>query len=242
VPDLHAPFHDEDLLIETVKRGKKEGCTIALQGGDLFDGYATSRWLQYKDVDPLLEFQEATKIVQYLSQEFDEVILLLGNHPDRIRKYFLQRIDPRMMYCVDWNIPARIAKDFGNAYCAEHQVGDDIIYYVYQRGDAIFTHAETYSSVELKAGRKVALWFEDWQEQLGLKPFTTIVQFHTHSLGKMPIKGRFTVFEAGCLCKIQGYSIRGDVKYRPQDQGFVVIHQEGGITDANQSFYYQYNI
>ena len=242
ISDLHIPFHREDLLVKCVKTAKEQGCKIAVQGGDFIDCFAFSRFTKFKHINPEDEIKTADKVLQYLSSEFDEVIIIKGNHERRSYKYFAERVPSEFMFMVDWDIMENLAKGYSNARCHRQMLDGEPISFFYQRGDAIFGHAETSSKTEGKPVKNFLDWLLNWKDRLGLKPFKVVLENHIHQLSKFCTMNDITCFETGCLCETQGYAVDANIKYRPQRNGFVIIHQRDGITDINNSHYYQLGV
>lgn len=88
ISDVHAPFHDGQLLLRCMKVGKLLGLKRLVIAGDLIDFAEISRYAKQggnKAVSAAQSIRIAIKILTNLSGWFDEIIVLKGNHDARLQ-------------------------------------------------------------------------------------------------------------------------------------------------------------
>ena len=95
-----AVFREEAFL---PRRGCQQGLPCRSVGGDAMNCGAASRFIERPGdwTLPKDEFAQLTSVLQLLSETFEEVHCGLGNHVDRIRKFFAAAgIPPYMLFLV----------------------------------------------------------------------------------------------------------------------------------------------
>jgi hypothetical protein len=110
--------------------------------------------------------------------------------------------------------------------------------FLYQHGDCVFTHAEAYSKVPNRAvSGPVLQWLKSFAEPQGIvRPFTTIVQGHTHQAGAVHADFGVLAIEGGCMCPTQSYQGNAKIQStRPPVLGWCLIVQENGVTNHAES-------
>jgi hypothetical protein len=87
IPDLHIPFEHRDALRFVCKVRDKYKCDTIIQGGDLFDNYAWSRYIKDPDsLTPRREFNISKARIKYWVKEFPVMTITTGNHCIRLMK------------------------------------------------------------------------------------------------------------------------------------------------------------
>jgi hypothetical protein len=243
--DFHVPFHSREALRELIRReaGIADLLVIA---GDLADCWSTSRWPKLKrETDPRSEFLETQAVLNLLSSHFKQIVVVSGNHDSRPKKYLAERLPPDVMDYLQLTAPGALnplelmAAPLRNVSIAPAiQAGNASFDFLFQAGDCIFSHAESYSKIPNRAvSGPVLQWLKSFAEPQGIvQPFTTVVQAHTHQAGT--VHGDFGVLaiENGCMCGVQGYQSDAKIRStRPPVLGWSVIFQENGITDHAES-------
>jgi hypothetical protein len=156
--DFHVPFHDPEALRELIRRESRSADLLVL-AGDLADCWATSRWPKSKrETDPRTEFLEAQVVLNTLSANFRQVVVLGGNHDARPKKYLADRLPPEMMDYLQLTAPGALnplslmAAPLKNVTIAPPiKAGNASFDFLYQVGDCIFSHAESYSKIPNRA-------------------------------------------------------------------------------------------
>lgn len=238
VPDLHAPFFEQDMFAEMLEREADADKCICI--GDLSDSYALSTYTQYRRMPFDEEWAIVTLVMQTLSERFTEVECVVGNHDARLEKRIRERLTPDMVDAVKFlsggvlcPITA-LARRFPNVKVARHEIdnGESIDWFT-TCGDAWLGHPERYSRVPGAALRAVEDWLLDHETVYGLDRFRLILMGHTHTASIFPWRGRQLLVECGALCQVQGYQLKPKIGGRPQIRGYVTFEQTNGVTDLN---------
>jgi predicted phosphodiesterase len=242
--DPHIPLHNEEYIARVIDEHKDaDGLIIT---GDVLDCYAVSRFTKKEDIPLKEEIASAIALFDFLSTKFKEIIILEGNHTDRVRKYFESRIELDMMFLIEYDVLKLITQDYKNvrlvkdSYTFPGGAGEGTICHFTKIGkDCVVGHFETYSKVAMKAGINAYNWANDWSKYFNLGKIRLFIQGHTHALGKVPIRGGdIVVGEAGCVCQVQPYTIEPKPAYQPLVNGYWLIYQTDGITDINRSNFF----
>ena len=244
---FHCPHHSEKNLIEGVEWMKSQGVNLFIVAGDLIDALSVThagfkkniRAHQYVSLKD--ELAQAKAVLDYLSGSFDSVIVLRGNHPDRVRKWITERLGPELLWIVqhNMNILSLIVKDFSNVTLHElYDQNESDISWVYQIGDLRVCHAELGSSIEGRSTVALDQLFQEWESTLAHileRPYNVLVECHTHSAAMFPLNnGSKYLIEAGCMCKEPQYGLEGRPRYKhPQQNAMTYMVQHDGITDFN---------
>jgi hypothetical protein len=133
--DVHFPFHDELALEVAMEYGYKQGCKRILLAGDLADNYSESHFL--KDPSKIQLKEEIAQVREYiraLSQLYEQVYYLEGNHELRWRDMILTR-GPELLGLNEFR--------FENLVCSET--------ISYEEGDAKPKH---YPNVQYIGGKR----------------------------------------------------------------------------------------
>jgi predicted phosphodiesterase len=255
--DIHAPYHRQDLLAQIVSEEARD-TDLVIIGGDLSDSFCKSRYVKYKqhfsDTD---EFRAVRALLQFLAENFPRVILMRGNHDERLRKwlYGMLKLSSGEVDLINYLAQQAGAKEFdlGDPLSCLIADLDNIVMapsvskefadysFFYQHNDLIVSHAERFSKIAGKAADVAAQWFRDKAVPMGLaKPFRVLAQAHTHQAGKFFGDGGIWMFEAGCLASTPDYDADPKLNgaQRPPIRGYTVFYQENGVTDVNNSHFY----
>lgn len=238
VPDLHAPFHEEQMFADMLQREGDADHVIGI--GDLSDSYAMSTYTHYRRVSFSEEWASVTLCLQALSERFPSVELVIGNHDMRLEKRLRERLTEDMVEAVRYLTGGilcpitALSRRFKNVTVAKHLMpGGESVDWFTTVGDAWLGHPEKYSRIPGAALRAVDDWLSDHEQDLGLGRYRLIVMGHTHTYGQFPWRGRQLLVEAGCLCQVQGYMLKPKIGGRPQIRGYLTFEQTNGITDLN---------
>lgn len=239
VPDIHAPFHEPDMLAHICEiEGPK--CAKAVAVGDISDSYAFSTFTQYERVSFSEEWASVTQVIDALSRSFHEVEIVIGNHDARLEKRLRERLTSDMVDAIRYMTGGllcpltALAKQYPNVTIARHETpsGHQIDWFTTD-GDVWIGHPEKFSTIPGGALRKLEDWLLDNEISLGLETYKLIVMGHTHQLSKIPWRGNQLLVECGCLCKTQGYQTRPRIGGRPQKRGYVWYEKDDGKVDLN---------
>jgi hypothetical protein len=239
VPDVHAPFHEPQMLADMIAREADADKVICI--GDLSDSYALSTYTHYRRVSFSEEWASVTAVMQALSEAYPEVEVVIGNHDARLEKRLRERLSEDMVDAVRYlsggilcPITA-LAKRYPNVKVANHCVpnGDSVDWFT-TCGDAWLGHPEKYSRTPGAALRFVDEWLGDNEHTLGLSRYRLIVLGHTHTYSQFLWRAGTMLVECGCLAAQQGYMLKPRIGGRPQRRGYVTFEQDAnGRTDLN---------
>jgi predicted phosphodiesterase len=238
IPDLHAPFHEEQMFAAMLEREADADHVICI--GDVGDSYALSRFEKYERMPYREEWASVNLCIQEMANRFPSVEIVIGNHDARLERQLRQRLTEDMVdaiHLITGGILCPItamARRYPNVTIAKHDTpsGKSIDWFT-TCGDAWFGHPEKYSRVPGSAIRAVEEWIADNEVALGLEPFRLIVMGHTHAMSWIPWRAGKLLVECGCLCQQQGYMLNPRVGGRPQRRGYVTLEQTNGVTDLN---------
>src|SRR5688572_21209465 len=131
VPDLHAPFHEQEMFAEMLERESDADRVICI--GDLSDSYALSTYTHYRRVSFSEEWASVTLVMETLSERFPSIEVVIGNHDARLEKRLRERLTEDMVDAVRYlsggvlcPITA-LARKYTNVKVARHSVGQDSI-------------------------------------------------------------------------------------------------------------------
>lgn len=216
--DTHIPFQDDEQIQMAINRNASADVVVATE---VIDCYSISRFNQNLSVPFEVEIDAALRYFETLSENFPLTIVMSGNHDKRVDKAFMKGIPPSLLWLVKGSIMRELVKPFPNVISVDSPL--------FQINDAIFAHAEFFSSVDLKAAMNVRNYLNEWKDVLDLRKFRLVVESHTHMMGAT-YRGNVKVMESGCLCKVPDYAVAGWYS-KPQTNGYIVVTQKNGVTD-----------
>jgi predicted phosphodiesterase len=238
IPDLHAPFHDQELFAKMIARETDVDKAICI--GDLSDSYSLSTFTQYRNVGFAEEWASVTLAMQTLSESFPTVEMVIGNHDARLEKRLRERLSEDQVEAVKYLAGGTLcpitalARKYPNVTVARHDVpGGETVDWFTTCGDAWLGHPEKYSRVSGAALRFLEDWLADHEVDLGLERYRLVVMGHTHTASIFPYRNRMLLVETGCLCLTQGYMLKPKIGGRPQVRGYLTFEQTNGRTDLN---------
>jgi len=212
----------------------------------LSDWWAASRWPKRKcEVGGQTELAEAQAMLCLLSEHFRQVSIIRSNHDSRARKLIAEQLPIEMVEYLDIVAPSAmdplqfLTHGLNNVeIVAAPKSGHAEFGFLCQIGDAVFTHAETYSTIPGRAVGNVAQWLKSFAEPEGIvhSSVRCVVHGHTHQ-GATQV-GNFGVLqiEGGCLCEDEEYIGSPKIRTpRPWSLGWTVILQDSGRTDFRDS-------
>lgn len=231
ISDTHAPFEARDVVAAFVANGPYD---LAIHGGDLLDWYAVSGFVKHKHVDPRLEVQHGTWVLEKLAGCATQVELVSDNHSRRLLKALTKaNLPTELMELLQWFMPELdlfklMAKGLPNVRIADPVEVVEGVHFFGQYGDLVVGHADSSSKLKLRAAENLDYWLGEWKESLGLKPWRLVAQAHTHQLGlAYGAGGHKAYMEIGSCCSLEAmsYALRGKLGYRPPVPAFTVFEQ-----------------
>jgi hypothetical protein len=246
IPDVHAPFHERDMLAEVLVREKSADRCVCI--GDISDAYAFSTYNKYQRVPFAEEWAEVTAVMQALSEAFPRVDVVIGNHDLRLEKRIRERMSEDAVDAIRYMAGGTLcpltalAKRYPNVRIAAHQVPTgETLDWCMRVGDAWLGHPEKWSKVPGSALRLVEEWLADHEVDYGFGRPRLIVLGHTHTYSQFYWKSGTMLVECGCLAKTQGYMLNPKIGGRPQRRGYVVFEQTNGVTDLNSVRFHSFD-
>jgi len=190
--DLHAPYINFSMVEKAINDNLD--CNICVLNGDIFDASGLSLFDKMKEINLKKEFEQVFKLLDVLSEKFEYVIWVWGNHDgERFRRYIVKNIKNELReYAFDRLNPIKyLTEKYDNILTINHNT--------VQIGDVIFKHPNRYSNAELKTVINEYLIFSANKKMLPNPNFRAIVIGHTHYMGNY-IYNDTLLIEQGCLC------------------------------------------
>lgn len=230
--DTHCPYENPNVLGAFVGDGPYD---LVIHGGDLLDWYAVSSFVKRKHVDPKLEIQHGTWVLEVLAGIGAEVEVVSDNHGRRLLKAVMKaNLPDALMEILEWFKPELdlfklMVRDLPNVKIADPVEVVEGVHFFGQYGDLVVGHADTSSKLKLRAAENLDTWLREWKGPLGLQPWRVVAQAHTHQLGIAYGSGGHKAYmELGACCTLEAmnYALQGKVGYRPPVPAYTVLEQQ----------------
>ena len=241
--DTHCPYENREVLAAFVADGPYD---LVVHGGDLLDWYAVSSFVKYRHVDPRLEIQHGTWVLETLAGIAAEVEVVSDNHSRRLLKAVMRANLPTglmellQMFAPELDLFALMTEGLPNVKIANPVEMVAGVHFFGRYGDLVVAHADTSSKLKLRAAENLDQWLTEWKGTLGLGSWRIVAQAHTHQLGMAYGHGGHKMYlELGACVTVEGiaYALNGKVGYRPPVPAFTVLEQvrseDGWMTDFN---------
>ena len=242
--DFHCPFQSKAAVAQLVKEEASDTDLLILNG-DIVTWWSASHWPKRRRVTNIqTEMAEAQATLCYLSRHFKQIRVLGGNHDARPKRLMAEQLPLEMIEYLDLVAPAAmdplqfLIHGLDNVELVKAPVSDGAKFdFLYQVGDAVCTHAETYSKIPLKAAGNVSHWLKSFAEPKGLvHDVRVVIQAHTHQGGSVMGDFGCLLIEGGCLCEDEEYIGGARIQSpRPWALGWTVLYQQQGRTDQRIS-------
>ncbi len=241
--DWHIPHMNEAAFQATLDANAD--ADVCVVGGDSLNCSAFSRFIESGHINPRDEFAQLMLALQAVAERYPEVYVNVGNHPDRLRKYFGKRLDSWAMFLVQTNPIQFVVEGLRREHGIDHiQVAKPAIRdhensnWLTLVGDCAFTHAETHGKLHLRPAENTARWLRKWDRHLAIRP-RVVVQEHNHRAGmSYDDELQCLLIQAPCLSMEVPYQTTGDLRYAPNQRGYVRVVQVDGVTQINESRFY----
>lgn len=240
--DLHIPFENPDVIMNAIK--EHSDADVLVLNGDIFEVYALSKWPKKKVILLKHEYRIAVEWMKLFTSIFPKIILVSGNHENRIASYFNANIDSQANFLVSKDILSRLANgyDFNEEEGTFEKVHDwnnvhydgGLMKYYTIIGKTIFIHPNDFSSVHMRTSVNHA------DDLMQTEDFECMVMGHTHKMGTYIWKNKL-IIEQGCCCVPMDYEKSGRARKSPQAYGAAVVYMDNkGHVDFNktQPLYY----
>lgn len=238
--DLHVPF----FLWEDMQRALAEhsDADIVVLNGDILDAYIFSTFSKSKRIAALKEYISAFDLVKILSDNFESVVIVSGNHDYRTSRAVAHSgLDQEATQILRPDLLARIANgeqlneyaelvqkhDFSNVY---YQKQDS--WYV-RIGKTIFCHPSGFGSKY--PGATVVKLLDHFSARMDDSEFDSIVVGHTHKVYKGVVSNKLLI-EQGAMAHKLPYQFKPDLRFKNATNGYAIIYQDAnGNTNFNDS-------
>lgn len=209
IGDLHVPHHSAEMLRRAVyiTRRYHPGVQTLVIGGDLFDFGSLSSHAHTGPEDDLNDSMRlAGDVLRALGQHFVKMIILPGNHDERLARKLDKNWDFGLL------VNAALGRDWPDCEVTISEVD-----YLYMGERWLVGHPSNYSG---RGGQTPADLADLWGRN--------VVTWHNHIVGYSQSKsGRYVGIDAG-HCTVAGehfYSTRRLSKYTRWTGGFVVLDE-----------------
>ena len=166
ISDTHIPFYHDGVVSDAVK--KHGDADVLVLNGDLLELHSVSSWPKSKQIILRHEYKIAMAWLCKLAKIFPKIVLVKGNHEDRLQRYFQSNIDPNVSFMTNPDILDRLANgyDFDNkgALVQMHELPN--VHYTkgglswFARiGKCIFAHPSGGSSIPMRTAVNTANYF-----------------------------------------------------------------------------------
>jgi len=240
ISDIHIPFEQENIS-KYVKmfEGYVDGLIIA---GDLLDEYAVSSFVQDKEVSLQYEMVRAHELLSEWASMFNEIIIIKGNHDERIDNYVRKNLQPNVLFLIPDNLALR---HFETGFKTKDIHGNEVEYkgieglkvvnsWWTKKHDLIIAHPKNFS----KVNGKTVVMTDEYFLAYGHNHRGLIIG-HTHMAVKITPNGDRVLMEIGSNCKQMDYANKsGKVNYRPQVNAVAIATFYDGRISVNETNYF----
>lgn len=242
--DFHVPYN----YPVDVFKSYAGNVDVLILNGDIMDCQSISFFPKKYRINFIEEMIEAR---QYIMDLIDlirprSVIVTKGNHEHRMIRYLSERVNEDLLNLMpDSPMDLIINDGFKN----NDRLKKTEVYYtplrelyqeqnipIYYNGDwycrvgnVIFAHPLSYSGSMMKTTEKAVTYFT---RAMGMRNFTAIVMAHTHKVGFYKV-GDISMYEQGCLCKLDMLDYANGKLQDPQQNGYMYIclNKDGNIIE-----------
>lgn len=227
INDIHCPFERSDVL-DIITKHAHEITTLVI-GGDLMDCESISSFPKINRIsltEELIYTYEFLKKVRKILNKDQKIIMINGNHEERLHKMISKMAEKELQTFLNPNILEMFVEGFtiykeGKKNKYEGIEGITLIPHWYVLiDDIVVCHPKDFSRTKGKMLENVAGHFIN----KGFE-FSTIIFGHTHKASQ-GVVDRFEnkyVIENPCLCMPHSYSDCGKLGYSPQTYGYTII-------------------
>ena len=238
--DLHIPFFLwEDMRVAL---SQHRDANYIVLNGDILDAYIFSTFSKSKRVAALKEYNAAFDLVHFLSDNFENIVIVSGNHDYRTSRAVQKAgFEKEASQVFRPDLLARIANgeklnkygelidklDFSNV---TYEMQDS--WYV-RIGKTIFCHPSGFAS--RYPGATVVKLLDHFQNRFSENDFDSIVVGHTHKVYKGIVGGKMLI-EQGAMAHSLPYQFKPDLRFKNAMNGYAIIYQDSdGNTNFNDS-------
>ena len=183
LPDIHAPWVNWGAIKQAKKWHDKHKPDLVIQLGDITDQKIWSRWqADPDDFSPSQEFEKAEKVLKKLHKMFPNMIILRGNHDDRVKAR-----------AIEAGIPGRMFRDVNDVFNYDGWNWirrDERLIVNTPRGEILFMHGDEMGGTPAQKSRILGM---------------SVIQGHTHKVTTTYTNtphGHFFGMDMGCLMDV----------------------------------------
>lgn len=221
--DLHTPWQYQEALERAIVENKSADVVVMSEVSDL---YSLTSFAKYQHSSFELEVEEIIRIFEFFNETFPVTYIVSCGHDRRLPRHILSKIRTDLSFLVDTDLMNVLARPFPNIVTIPQPW--------FAINDALFSHLEKHSSVvPMRSVAKTHTWFQSWKSHIKIEPYKLLVQAHSHHSGLINLPDAQLV-ESGCLQSIPEWVIRR-APTLPWTWGWVVVYQEDGITNLNET-------
>lgn len=238
--DLHVPFflwEDMKLALQT-----HSDADVVVLNGDILDAYIFSTFTKSKRIAALKEYISAFDLVKILSDNFDSVVIVSGNHDYRTsRAVSSSGLEKEATQILRPDLLARIANGEELNEYAELVEKHSFSNVHYQKQDSwyvrigktIFCHPSGFGN--RYPGATVVKLLDHFSSRMHEDDFDSIVVGHTHKVYKGIVAGKLLI-EQGAMAHSLPYQFKPDLRFKNAINGYAIIYQDSnGNTNFNDS-------
>ena len=220
--DIEIPYANTEMITFAVREAQKRGVKVVVLNGDITHGDFFSKHAKNVHVDPEIEYGQLVKMIQWFSSNFEQVLLVRGNHDDVVERYCQRNLQYECMkFLIKADLLANVSEHFENVHYAHN--------WWLKVKDTIFAHPSRFTVVPMRTGIGAAGAIS----KQGID-FNAFVIGHSHQLGSYDSMGA-TYIETGCSCMDQPYYLNNRATGLKWVRGFATIGFTQGKFDYNKS-------
>jgi predicted phosphodiesterase len=239
LPDPHEPYSAEYAWKHALEN--HHDAAMVVIPGDLGDFYSKSRFRKPKAGNFRDEVKAVFTRMEWLSQNWPQVKIMLGNHDNRPEKKIrdLLQVDPELLILTEARLLHHMAAYFPNIEVVQHQVVNTSIglTYLWQYGDMVFAHAEISRAQSSATLEYISSWLHRWSHLAKLNPYKLIVQAHNHQSDKKDVDGETWMLVptmSDPYSMGMEYVWDGRLYRHPPVVGYAILHHDEGKVSTNE--------
>ena len=201
-----------------------------------------STFSKSKSIAAIKEYKMAFDLVHYLSDHFENVVMVSGNHDYRTTRAVKQagfNKDASAVFGTDLLFKISNGEKLDQHGQLEEKVDFSNVHYQlydpwYTRiGKTIFCHPSGFGSKY--PGATVVKLLDHFTERMHHDDFDSIVVGHTHKVYKGVVSGKLLI-EQGAMAHKLPYQFQPDLRFKNAMNGYAIIYQDSnGNTNFNDS-------
>ena len=221
--DVHAPYFNRDAFTDFLVMAKERGIKRGIFPGDFVDNDWCSHFMDEAKVSGQENVSDIIhsiyRTLYAMCDTFDEVIILRGNHDERLAKKLDKNLSMSEMYKIFATPPkgSKLPNLYERLTIAER-------FQMYMTGsptgDWLIAHQLNYSSIRTKVAQDIATRYE-----------VNTVTSHVHDLGITTSrnKSRFFAVAPGCLADEEkmSYKVMRVNTHSPWIMGWALLNKSG---------------